>query len=100
MTHEEIEIAYRKRLLVTVKESNSLSDLKGGVYVICKFGNCYNRKLKSFDDYVGITDPKNPRTIYEIDAYLIEPMPGVELVIQNILDNRAKALSKEYSKHC
>lgn len=95
MTHEEIEIAFKKRLLVTIKESKSLPDLKGGVWVITRFGTWYNEKMKSFEDYVCVKDPNNPRTIYELDAYLIEPMPGVELIIQKIMADRTKAISAQ-----
>lgn len=94
MTHDEIEIAYRHRLLVTIKESKSNPYLKGGVYVICKFGNWYNKKMKTFNDYVAVESPENPRTIYEIDADLIEPVKGFEIVIQKFLKKRTDAVAQ------
>lgn len=94
MTHDEIEIAYRHRLLVTIKESKSNPYLKGGVYVICKFGNWYNKRMKTFNDYVAVESPENPRTVYELDADLIEPVKGFEIVIQKFLKNRADAVAQ------
>lgn len=95
MTHEEIEIAFKKRLLVTIQESMTLPDLKGGAWVITRFGTWYNEKMKSFEDYVCVKDPNNPRTIYEIDAGLIMPIPGVELIIKKIIAERTKAISAQ-----
>ena len=93
MTHDELEIAFRKRLLVTIKESKSLPDLKGGTYVITAFGTWYNEIMKTFEDFVRVKDPNNQRTIYELDANLIEPMPGVELIIQKIMADRTTAMA-------
>lgn len=89
MTPKEINVAYRKQLLVTIKESMSHPDLHGGIYKICKFGNWYDEKTKSFQYYVTLKAPEGGRTTYEIPAHLIKPLPGFEGVIQNFIKEKS-----------
>ena len=98
MTPEEVKIAFKKQLLVTIKKSKHRDDLSGGVYKICEFGMWYNRNTKSFDYFVVLVDPEIDRTTYHMPLQRIEPMPGYELVIKNFMENRAKNLSEKCSK--
>lgn len=99
MTPEEVNIAFKKQLLVTVKKSKHRDDLSGGVYKICEFGMWYNRNTKSFDYFVVLVDPEIDRTTYHMALNRIEPMPGYELVIKQFLDNKSKLLSEKVNKN-
>lgn len=98
MTPEEVNIAYKKQLPVTIKETMSNPDLKGGTYKICKFGNFYRKQLKQFEYYVAVQDPDNPKTIYELGIHQIEPLPGFELTIQKFINNKTKVLQAECAR--
>lgn len=81
MTPEEVNIAYRKQLPVTIKESMSNPYLKGGVYKIREFGNFYKKELKQFEYHVAVQDPNNEKTIYWVGIDQIEPLPGFDITI-------------------
>ncbi len=94
MTTQEVNIAFRKQLPVTIIESKSNPDLKGGVFKITKFGCFYRKRLKTFDYFVTLENTEEPREVYEILMDEIKPMPGFDLVIQKFI-NEKKALSEE-----
>lgn len=91
MTIEEANIAFKKRLLVTIKENSGLG-FSGGIYKIMRISKFYDTKLKKFDYSCAIAKSDSYRTIYELDLCQIEPAPGYELVIQQFINQRRNAL--------
>ncbi len=94
MTLEEANIAFKKQLLVTMIESISNPDLKGGIYRINEIGKFYNRRLKTFDEFVVIVSD-NERTAYRVGPENVKPMPGYELIINQMLERKHKLLAEQ-----
>lgn len=93
MTLEEANIAFKKQLLVTLAESISNPDLKGGAYRITEIGKFYNRRLKRFDEFVVVSD--NERTAYRVGPENVKPMPGYEFIISQTLAQKHKLLAEQ-----
>lgn len=92
MTLEEANIAFKKQLLVTLIESISNPDLKGGTYRITEIGKFYNRRLKKFEEFVVLD---NERTAYRVGPENVKPMPGYELIINQMLERKHKLLAEQ-----
>lgn len=97
MTPEEIEIAFKKQLLVTVRKNSATPYLEGGVYTICRIGSYYDGRFKRFEDFAALKS-SDGRTVYELSMDYVEPMPGYDIVIKNFLENRRKYFTEKRSE--